>query len=92
MSKTFPQKSRQKIRCQFFLDLFGFIAFSGVSQRSELKKHTKKRFAKNIMEIGFEFKFFKQIRPKMQNRFFSIFGKKFSRFWVFLGEGSSKTR
>jgi hypothetical protein len=40
MSKTFPKKI-DKFRCQFFLDFFGFIAFSGVSQQWEIK-HTRK--------------------------------------------------
>jgi hypothetical protein len=40
MSKTF--------RCQFFLDFFGFIAVSGVSQRWEFKNTTKTRLKINI--------------------------------------------
>jgi hypothetical protein len=38
--KLFP-KFRQKFRCQFFLDFFCFIAFSGVFQRREFKNTTK---------------------------------------------------
>jgi hypothetical protein len=56
MSKTFPEKNRQKFRCQFFLDLFRFIAVSGVSQRWEFKNTT--------------FFFAKEIVSKTQNRLF----------------------
>jgi hypothetical protein len=44
--ENFSQRNRQKFRCQFFLDFFWFLAFSGVSHRWELKKHYKKRFTK----------------------------------------------
>jgi hypothetical protein len=51
-----------------------------------VQKHYKKRFAnKNRVE-----KFLQKNRQKIQNRFFLDFF--FSRFWAFLGEGSSKTR
>jgi hypothetical protein len=45
-ASNFPLKNRQKFRRQFFLDFFGFITFSGVSQRREFKKYYKKRFTK----------------------------------------------
>jgi hypothetical protein len=48
--------------------------------------HYKKRFAKiNRVE-----NFLQRNRPKIQNQFFSIF--LLSRFWAFLGKGSSNTR
>jgi hypothetical protein len=47
------QKNRQEFRCQFFLDLFGFIAFSGVSQRWEFKNTTK-----NVLYKSHFFSFF----------------------------------
>jgi hypothetical protein len=50
-----------------------------------VQKHYKKRFTKkNRVE-----KFYKKIDKKSKTDFFSIF---LSRFWAFLGEGSSKTR
>jgi hypothetical protein len=82
--KLFPKK-RQKCRCQFFLDFFCFIAFSGVSQRWEFKNTTKNRFAKNRVE-----KFLQKIDKKSKTNFFSNFF--YHVFWAFLGEGSSKTR
>jgi hypothetical protein len=39
--ENFSQTNRQKFRCQVFLGFFGFIAFSGVSQRWEFKNTTK---------------------------------------------------
>jgi hypothetical protein len=71
------QKNRQKLRCQFFLDFFCFIAFSGVSQRRELKSTTenRKRFAKKIVSKSF----YQKIDQKSKTDFF-------------FGEGSSKTR
>jgi hypothetical protein len=38
--ENFPQRNRQKVRCQFSLAFLGFIAFSGVSQRWEFKSPT----------------------------------------------------
>jgi hypothetical protein len=66
-----------------FLNFFGFIAFSGVFQRWELKNTTKKR-KKNRVE-----KFLQKIDQKSKTDFSRLF---LSRFWAFLGEGSSKTR
>jgi hypothetical protein len=71
------QNNRQQFRCQFFLGFL--VAFSGVSQRWELNKHYKNR-----AEI-----FLQNNDKKIRNRFFLI---SVSRFWAFLGEGSSKTR
>jgi hypothetical protein len=49
-----------------------------------LKKHYKKHFAKKNRKV-----FTKKSKLKNPNRFFlDIFS---SRFWAFLGEGSSKT-
>jgi hypothetical protein len=48
--ENFSQKNRQKFRCQFSLDFFGCIAFSGVSQRWEFKNTTKNVWQKNHVE------------------------------------------
>jgi hypothetical protein len=90
--RNFPQKSRQQFRCQFPLDLFALISFSGGSQRREFKGTTK-RFCKEIVSKRFYEKSTK--KQKKQNRFLSFFlGRKnhiMSRFWALLGAGSSKT-
>ena len=52
MSKTFPKIST-KFRCQFFLDFFCFIAFSGVFQRWEFKSTTKNVLQKRSCRKGF---------------------------------------
>jgi hypothetical protein len=44
--ENFPQHFEKNIRCQFFLDCFCFIAFSGVFQRWEFK-NTKKNVLQN---------------------------------------------
>jgi hypothetical protein len=77
-------KNPQKLRCKFFLDFLGFIAVSGVSQRWECKNT-----AKNILQKNRAEKFLPKNRPKIQNRFF--LGFVLSRYWAFLGEGTSKT-
>jgi hypothetical protein len=67
----------------FFSQLF-LIAFSGASQRGEVK-NTKKRFAKQSASKCFD----KKIDKKSKIDFFLDF---LSRFWgVFLGMRSSKT-
>jgi hypothetical protein len=50
MSKTFTGKIDKNfdVRCQFFLDFFGFIAFSGVSQRWEFRNTRKNLKKKNL--------------------------------------------
>jgi hypothetical protein len=73
--------------CQFFLDFFCFIATSGVFQRWEFK-NTTKTFCKKIVSKSFYQKFDR----KSKTDFFSVFFNLLSRFWAFLGEGSSKTR
>jgi hypothetical protein len=55
MSKTFSEKIKG-ISMSGFPRFFLFIAFSGVSQRWELKKHYKKRFAKRSCQKAFFFK------------------------------------
>jgi hypothetical protein len=50
-----------------------------------VQKHYKKRFAKKIVSKSF----YKKIDQKSKTDFFSFF---LSRWWAFLGEGSSKTR
>jgi hypothetical protein len=68
MSKIF-QRLRQKFRCQFFLDFFCFIAFSGVFLATGVQKHYKKRFTKKIVSKGF----YKKFDQKSKTDFFSIF-------------------
>jgi hypothetical protein len=57
--ENFFQNFDKKIRCQFFLDFFCFIAFPGVSQRWEMgaQRHYKKRFTKKIVSKSFYKKF-----------------------------------
>jgi hypothetical protein len=52
----------QKLRCQFSLDFFGFIAFSDVSQRWEFKNTTKNSSQKNGVE-----KVLQKSRQKVQS-------------------------
>jgi hypothetical protein len=65
---------------------FGFIAFSGVSQRWEFKNTTKNVLQKNRVE-----KFLQKKSTKKSKTDF-ILGFVLSRFWAFLGEGSAKTQ
>jgi hypothetical protein len=65
--------------------LFGCIAFSGVSQRWEFKNTTKKTFYKKIVWKSF---YTKKSTKNPKPIFFDFV---LSRFWAFLGEGSSKT-
>jgi hypothetical protein len=80
--ENFFQKNRQKFRSVF--DFFCFVAFSGVSQRREFKNTTKNVSQKNVS------KSFAKNSTETPKLFFSRF--LLSRFWAFLGEGSSKTR
>jgi hypothetical protein len=83
MSKTFPKKSTN-ISMSVFSRLF-FIAFSGVSQRWEFKSTTK-----NVLQKKSCRKVCTKIDQESKTDVFSNFI--LSRFWAFLGEGSSKTR
>jgi hypothetical protein len=83
MSKTFSKKIDKNSDVSFssiflFYRVFGCFAAIGV------QKHNKKRLQKNRVE-----KFLQKNPQKIQNRFFIDFF--LSRFWAFLGEGSSKT-
>jgi hypothetical protein len=84
MSKTF-ENNRHKFRCQFPLDFFCFIAFSG-SQRWELK-NTKEYVLQKIVSKSV------LVSDKKNERNPKPTGSRclLSRFWAFLGEGSSKT-
>ena len=82
--ENFFQNFDKKIRWQFFLDFFCFIAFSGVSQRWEFKNTTKNVLQKKSCRKVFYKKF-----DQKSNFFSNCF---LSRFWAFLGKGSSKTR
>jgi hypothetical protein len=89
--ENFSPKNRQKFRCQFFRDLFCFIAVSGVSQRWEFKNATK-MFCKKIVSKSF----YKKFDHKSQTDFPLVLGFLIT-FWGVLGrfsasgEGSSKT-
>jgi hypothetical protein len=86
MSKTFPKQIDKNFDVSFSSIFFVLSRFRvRVSQRWEFKNTTKNVLQKNRVE-----KFLQNIRPKIQNRFFSQFF--LSRFWAFLGDGSSKTR
>jgi hypothetical protein len=61
------EQNRQKFRCQFFLDFFCFIVFSGAPQRWEFKGTTKNVLQKNRVE-----KFLQKNRQKSKTDFFSI--------------------
>jgi hypothetical protein len=60
-----------------FPRFFGFIAFSGVSQRWGFKNTQK-----NVSQKASCRKVFTKIRPKIQNRFFLDFSHVFGRFSV----------
>jgi hypothetical protein len=82
MSKTFPKKI-DKISMSVFPRLFLFYRVFGCFSAMGVQNHCKKRFTKKIVR-----KVLQKIRQKNQNRFFLDFC--LSRFWAFLGEGSSK--
>jgi hypothetical protein len=82
--KLSPKKST-KTSMSVFPRLFCFVVFSGVSQRWEFKD-TKQIVLK---KTPYRKVFTKQNRPEVQNHFVLFF---LSRFWAFLGGGSSKTR
>jgi hypothetical protein len=73
------QKKRQSFDVSFPLGFFFYRGF-GVSQRWEFKPTTK-----NVLQNKSCRKLFTKKLTKIQNRFSQ------SRFWAFLGEGSSKT-
>jgi hypothetical protein len=76
MSKK-NQKFRQKFRCQFFLDFFCFIAFSGGFQRWEFKNTTKNVLQKKSCRKVF----YQKIDQKSKTDFFSnLFNHVFGRF------------
>jgi hypothetical protein len=60
---------RQKFRCQFFLDFFFPIAFSGVFQLREFKNTTKNVLQKKSCRKAF----YKKFDQKSKTDFFSIF-------------------
>jgi hypothetical protein len=66
--ENFSRKKRQQFQCQFFLDFFGFIAVSGVSQRWEFKNTTK-----NVLQKIVSKSFYKKIDKKSKTDFFSNF-------------------
>jgi hypothetical protein len=82
--ENFSQNFDKNFRCQFFLDFFCFIAFSGVSQRWEFKNTTKNVLQKNRRKV-FTKNLTKNPKPTFSRNFLS-------RFWAFLDKGSSKTR
>jgi hypothetical protein len=89
MSKTFSEKilrkSTKKLDATFSWIFFVFSRFQVfLSDRSS--QTLQKTFYKNIVSKSF----YKKIDKKILNRFVLDFFV--SRFWAFLGEGSSKTR
>jgi hypothetical protein len=83
MSKNFPKKIDKNFDVRFssafsFYRVFGFFSAMGV------QKHYKKRFAKIVSKSFYKKPQIKKSKP-IFSRFFS------SRFWAFLGEGSSKS-
>jgi hypothetical protein len=77
--ENFPQKNRQTFRCQVFLDFFfGFLAFSGVSQRWEFKNTTKNVLQKIVSKSSY-----KKIDKNAKTDFFLVFvSHVFGRFSV----------
>jgi hypothetical protein len=82
LQKVHVRNFPRKIDKNFDVSLSSIL---GVSQRWEFKNTTKKHFAKIVSKSVCQ-----KIDKKIQNRFFLDFV--LSRFWAFLGEGSSKTR
>jgi hypothetical protein len=81
--ENFSQNNRNFFDVSFsstflFYRVFGCFSTIGV------QKHYKKRFTKKIVSKSF----YKKFDQNSQTDFFSIV---LSRFWAFLGEGSSKT-
>jgi hypothetical protein len=82
MSKKFPKKSTKismSISPRLFLFYRGFRCFSAMG----VQKALQKTFCKKIVSE----RLYKKIGPKSKTDFVG-FG--LSRFWAFLGEGSSK--
>jgi hypothetical protein len=81
--KPFPRKfseNRQKLRCQFFLNFFGFIkltfiAFSGVTWRWEFKNTTKNVLQKTSCRKVFTKKSTKNPKPIFPRLFYHVFGR-----------------
>jgi hypothetical protein len=70
------QKFRQSFRCQFFLDFFCFIAFSGVSQRWGFKNTTKNVLQKKSCRKVFTKKSTKNPKPAFSRIcFYHVFGR-----------------
>jgi hypothetical protein len=84
MSEKKSEKTT-KISMSVFPRLFLFYRVFGCFSAMRVQKRHKKRLPKNRVE-----KFLQKNRQKIQTRFFLDF--LLSRFWAFLGEGSSKTR
>jgi hypothetical protein len=79
MSKTFSEKIDKNFNVSFPSTFFDFIAFSGVSQRGDLKNTTKKHFTKKSCRKVFP----KKSTKKSKTDFFSIlFNHVFGRFSV----------
>jgi hypothetical protein len=65
----------QKFRCQFFLDFFCFIAFSGVSQRREFKHTTKNVSQKKSRRKVFTKNSTKNPKPTFSRFLYHVFGR-----------------
>jgi hypothetical protein len=71
--ENFIRKKSKVFQCQFFsLNFFGFIAFSGASQRREFK-NTTKIFCKKIVSKSFYNKSTKNPKPTFSRFFLSRF-------------------
>jgi hypothetical protein len=77
MSETFPKKNGKNSDASFSSICFGFIAFSGVSQRWE-SKALQKTFVQRTSRLK---KFLQQKSTKIPNYFFVEF--LLSRSWRF---------
>jgi hypothetical protein len=89
MSKTFSEKilrKSTKISMSVFPRLFLFCRVFRCFLAMGVQNTQQKTFDKKIVSKTF----YKTIDKKIPNRFFLDF--LLSRFWAFLGEGSSKTR
>jgi hypothetical protein len=71
--ENFSQTNRQKLRCQFFLDIL-FYCVSGVSQRWEFKITTKKKLQK-ILSKSFNKKIDKNPKPIFSRFVYQVFGR-----------------
>ena len=74
--ENFFQNFDKNFRCQFFLDFFCFIAFSGVSQRWEFKNTTKNVLQKKSCRKVFTKNSTKNPKPTFSRFFFyHVFGR-----------------